>query len=307
MINVDRLNVFLHVADSLSFSIAAQQLHLSQPTVSKHINELEKEINANLFERSPGGVQLTEAGQTLVPLARKMVRDNLDLQNMMGAIDHEVSGHLNIACSTTAGKYILPQLAARFRQRNPGVRISISHCSQENISSKLLGHEADLGVISVEITHAPLECQYFFTDFINLILPASHPWANRTSIEPDELLEVPILMREPTSGTRHVLQAELAKHEIRVENLNILLEVGSAEAIVACVSAGLGAAFVSQLASASARAIGCVVEVPVNGLDLKRKICIGRKSMGPPNRAMDAFWGFIHSPENDDLYKLIEM
>jgi LysR family transcriptional regulator, low CO2-responsive transcriptional regulator len=306
MISIDRLNVFLHVAETLSFSTAAQQLHLSQPTVSKHISELEKELNSGLFERKPNGVQLTEAGQTLLPWAHQLVRDSLMMQNMMGAINQDVSGHLTIACSTTAGKYILPQLAVRFRKRHPGVRISISPCTQENISLKLLAQEADLGVASVEIGQGPLECQYFFTDHIILIVPASHPWAKRSSIEPEELLEEPILMREPTSGNRRVLLTELAKHDIGVDDLNILLEVGNAEAIVLSVSAGLGIAFVSKMSSAYARAWGCVVDVPINGLDLQRKICIGRKSMGPPNRAMDAFWGFIHAPENDDLYKLPE-
>jgi DNA-binding transcriptional LysR family regulator len=306
MISIDRLNVFLHVAETLSFSVAAQQLHLSQPTVSKHISELERELNAGLFERSSSGVQLTEAGKTLLPWARQLVKDSLDLQNMMGAIDRDVSGHLVIACSTTAGKYILPQLAARFRNKNPGVRISILPCSQENIALKLLNQEADLGVASVEIGRGPLECQYFFTDHIILIVPVSHPWAKRSSIEPDELLGEPILLREPTSGTRHVLLAELAKHDIGLDDLNILLEVGNAEAIVLSVAANLGVAFVSKMASAYARAWGCVVDVPVNGMDLQRKICIGRKSLGPPNRAMDAFWSFIQSTENADLYKLPE-
>jgi DNA-binding transcriptional LysR family regulator len=307
MLSIDRLNVFLHVAETLSFSVAAQQLHLSQPTVSKHISELEKELKAGLFERSSSGVQLTEAGKTLLPWARKLVRDSFDLQNMMGAIDEEISGHLNIACSTTAGKYILPQLAARFRYKNPGVQISILPCTQENIALKLLGQEADLGVASVEIGRGALECQYFFTDHIILIVPVSHPWAERSSVEPEELMEEPILLRELTSGTWRVLQAELSKHDIGLKDLNVLLEVGNAEAIVLSVAAGLGIAFVSKMASAYARAWGCVVDIPVNGLELQRRICIGRKTMGPPNRAMEAFWGFIHAPENDDLYKLPEL
>mgnify|MGYP002641097504 CR=1 FL=1 len=307
MINIERLNIFLHVADTLSFSMAAQSLNLSQPTVSKHISKLEQELNIKLFYRHPNNIQLTESGKTLQSWARKQVYDNINLQKMMESIDQEISGHLRIACSTTAGKYILPQLAARFRKNNPGVKISILPCSQGDISLKLKGEEADLGVASVEIGRGLLECQYFFTDHIIMIVPITHPWAKRSSVEPEELLSEPILLREPTSGTRHVLQAELAQHDISLEDLNVLLEVGNAEAIVFAIAAGLGISFVSKMASAYARVWGCVVDVPVTGLELRRKICVGRKIMGTPNRAMEAFWSFIHAPDNADLMKLPEL
>lgn len=307
MINTDRLNIFLQVAETQSFSSAAQRLHISQPTVSKQIKELESELRAELFLRGPSGVQLTDAGKTLIPWARKLVRDSLDLQNMMGSLDQEITGHLKIACSTTAGKYILPQLAARFREKNPGVRISILPCTQENIALKLLTDEADLGVASVEMGQDGLECQHFFTDHIILIVPNTHPWATRQSINPEELLGEPILLREPTSGTRRVLQSELAKYDISLSDLNIFLEVGNAEAIVLAISAGIGISFVSKMATAYARVWGFVVDIPVNGLDLQRRICIGRRTLGPPNRAMEAFWSFIHTPENADLIQLPEL
>lgn len=307
MIRVDRLNLFLHVADTQSISKAAQQLHLSQPAVSKQIKELEKELNAELFLRSSNGVQLTEAGQTLIPWARKLVRDSIDLENMVGSLNQEITGHLKIACSTTAGKYILPQLAARFRERHPGVRISIMPCTQQNIALTLLSEEADLGVASVEMAQGGLECQHFFTDHIILIVPNAHPWVGRSSIEPEELLGEPILLRESTSGTRRVLQSALAKHDIALENLNVLLEIGNAEAIVFTVAAGLAISFISKMASAYCRAWGCAVDIPVNGLNLQRNICIARKTRGSPNRAMEAFWGFIHAPENVDLLKLPEL
>jgi DNA-binding transcriptional LysR family regulator len=306
MMNLGRLNIFLHVAKTLSFSAAAQQLHLSQPTVSKNISRLEKELQAELFYRDSSGVQLTEAGKTLIPWASKLIRDSIDLQNVMGAIDQEITGNLGFACSTTAGKYILPQLAARFREKNPGVRITITPCSQKSIDIKLLGEEADLGIASVEMSQEGLEYQYFFTDHINLLVPITHRWAKRTSVDIDELLGEPFLLREPTSGTRRILQAELAKHDIALEELNILLEVGNAEAIVYSIASGLGISFVSKMSSACARAWGSVVDIPVNGIKLQREIYIGRKTLGYPNRAKEAFWHFIQSAENIDLLQLTE-
>lgn len=307
MKNIEGLNIFLSISETLSFSTTAQQFHISQSTVSKRIKELEQELNVQLFYRQSTGVQLTDAGQTLIPWARKLILDSVNLKNMMGALDQELSGHLRIACSTTAGKYLLPNLAARFRMKNPGVRITIMPCSQENIFLSLLGGDADLGVASKEIGQSELECQYFFTDHISLIIPSSHPWADRKSIDPEELIKEPMLIRESSSGTRRVLQSELAKHDISLENINIFLEVGNAEAIVSAVSAGIGISFVSKMASAYARAWGCVVEIPVNDLDLQRRICIGRKIIGTPNRVMGAFWNFIHTQENADLLQLPEL
>ena len=307
MINIDFLNTFLSVSETGSLSLTAQQLNVSQPTISKRIKELEHELNVELFFRQRNGVILTEAGNTLLPWARKLVLDSIDLKRMMESLDEKISGHLRIACSTTAGKYILPQLAARFRKKHPDVRISILPCSQEDIFHDLLSGEAELGVASKEFGPGELECQYFFTDHISLIVPSSHPWASRKSIEPDELIDEPLLFREESSGTHRVLLSELAKHDINIDDLSIFLEIGNAEAIVLAVSAGIGISFVSKMSSAYARVWGCVVEVPINGFELDRRICIGRKIIGPPNRVMGAFWNFIHTPENDDLIQLPEL
>lgn len=307
MVNIDRLNMFICVAEAQSISRAARRLHLSQPTVSKDIANLEKDLNVQLFHRSAGGVQLTVAGEMLLPWARKLIRDSINIGNLMQSLDQEVTGHLKIACSTTSGKYILPQLAGRFREKNPRATISILPCTQENIALKLLSEEADLGIASVELSMEGLSCQMFFIDHISMIVPASHPWARLPSVNPEDILDVRLLLREPNSGTRRVLMSALAKYDIKLSDLNVFLEVGNAEAIVMAVSAGLGVSFVSKMASAYARVWGCVAEIPVNGLELERRICIARKTLSPSNRAMEAFWSFIHAPENDDLMQMPAM
>lgn len=306
MLNLDKLNVFLYAAENLNFSHTAQQLHVSQPTVSKYISELEHEFNVTLFDRKGGGLQLTNAGKTLVPWTRHLLHQSIELEEMMLSLQGEVIGHLKIACSTTAGKYILPRLAARFRRHHPGVRIAILTCTQEDVALRLLEGEADLGVVSVEVGGARLECQRFFTDHIVLIVPEGHPWAERQAIEPEELLDAPLIMREPTAGTRRALLSALAAYDIGLDDLNVFLELGNAEAIVTAVSHNIGVSFVSKLAAAYALAWGAVVEVPVRGIKLQRQLCMARCCMAQPNRAQEAFWGFIHHPENDDLFALAE-
>jgi DNA-binding transcriptional LysR family regulator len=307
MTDLTKLKSFLHAAENMSFSEAAKYLHLTQPTISHHIKTLERELGIELFNRSGPNLKLTEAGRLLLPRARKLIRQSIEMQEVMASLQQKIVGHLRIACSTTAGKYILPLLAARFSQRYPGIRVSILTCTPEHVVPRLLEEEANLGVVSsYEVCGNGLECQEFFKDSIALIVPVNHPWAFRQSIEPENLLEEPIIIREPTSGTRRVMLTELAKHDIALDDLNIFLELSNAEAIVRTVSAGFGVSFVSTLASACPLEQGYVVEVPVTGLELRRTIYMTRRVLDAPNRPQEVFWSFVHDPANADLLRLAE-
>jgi DNA-binding transcriptional LysR family regulator len=113
-----------------------------------------------------------------------------------------------------------------------------------------------------------------------------------------------MIIREPTSGTRRVMLTELARHDITLDDLNIFLEVGNAEATVRTVAAGFGISFVSTLATACPLERGNVVEVPITELELERKIYMVRCSLEDPSRPQEAFWSFIHDPANTDLLQL---
>jgi DNA-binding transcriptional LysR family regulator len=305
MLDITRLNTFVYAAETLSFSEAGKRMHLAQSTVSHQIKTLEKNLGVTLFERSGSGIKLTEAGRLLLPHARKLIHQSIAVEEMMGAFQQRIVGHLRIACSTTSGKYVLPQLAARFRERNPLISVSIPAYSPESAIRRLIDGEANLAVVSYEVSGEGLEHQEFATDSIVLIVPTGHPWAWRPSIEPEELLEERIVMRSPGSGTRRVLLAELAKHDIGIDDLNVFLELGNAEAIVRTVAEGYGVSFVSRLAADCPLARREVVKVPVNGLDLYRKIYMVRRIIEARNRAQDAFWRFIHDPSNADLLLML--
>ncbi len=307
MIDINRIETFLRAAETLNFSETAKQLHKSQPAVSHHIKTLEQEMGVVLFIRTNTGLQLTDAGRVLLPWARRLLHDMNNVQEMMSSLNNDVVGDLQIACSTTAGKYVLPQLAARFRQRYPGIQVRIPGCASEQVTINLLEGKALLGVISREIDEHDMEAQEFFHDRISLIVPGDHRWVMRASIEPSELLEEPILMREPTSGTRRVVLEELAKHDISLDDLNIFMELGNAEAIVRTVASGYGVGFVSTLAAAYPLERGNVVDIPVDGLVLERTIYMVRKRLGESSRTRDAFWSFVHAPENADLLQLPEV
>jgi DNA-binding transcriptional LysR family regulator len=306
MIDLTKLQAFLYAAESLSFSEAAKQLHLSQPTVSHHIKSLEQELGVELFVRAGSGLKLTDAGRLLMSQASKLVHEANEVEQMMDSLQEKIVGQIRIACSTTTGKYVLPQVAARFHQRHPGVKISILACTQEHVVPRLMQEEADLGVVSYDVCGGEVECQEFFQDHITLIAPADHPWTARQHIEPSELLKTSFIVREPTSGTHKVMLAELGKHGISLEDMDVFLEIGNAEAIVKTVEAGFGVSFVSRFAAAWALDKGTVVEVPVAGFDLRRKLYMVRNKMQIAHRAVEAFWVFVHDPVNIDLLRLAE-
>jgi DNA-binding transcriptional LysR family regulator len=306
MIDNTKLKTFIYAAESLSFSEAAKQLNLSQPSVSYQIKALEKELGVSLFLRAGGHLKLTEAGRLLLPRARQIFHQSNEMEELLASLQDGVVGELRIACSTTAGKYILPQLAARFCQRYPGIRISILRCTSGDVTEHLLENEVNLGVVSYEIQAENIEYQDFFDDVINLIVHKDHPWAMQRVIEPEELVNEPIIIREASSGTRRMMLSQLAKSDIGLDDLNIFMELGSAEAIVRTVATGYAASFVSTLASACPLERGNVVEVQVKGFDMRRKIFMIRKRLEASHRAQEVFWSFVHNPLNVDLLKQAE-
>ena len=165
--------------------------------------------------------------------------------------------------------------------------------------------KGDLAVVSsYDLCGNGFECQEFFKDTITLIVPPGHPWIVRDYIEPADILDEPLLMREPTSGTRRLILTEFAKHDIGLDDLDVFLELGNAEAIARTVEAGFGASFISTLAADYALKLGRVVSIPVADFDLQRTIYMVRRELESPNRAQEAFWNFVHDPSNADLLRL---
>ena len=304
MIDIQKIETFICAAENSSLSEAAKQLHLSQPAVSHQIKLLEHELGVSLFTRSNVGLSMTEAGQILLPWAHNLLHDMDNLEEMMASLQDVVSGELRIGCSASSGKYIVPKMATRFCLLYPKIKLHIQVCKPETIIPGLLEGIIHLGIVSSEVNDSGLESQEFFRDAIDLIVPANHPWAARGCIEPSEIVTEPVFIREETSGTRWVMLAELSKFDISLDDLNIFMEIGSAEGIVEAISTGHGVSFISRLASWRLRELGRIASVQVDGLNMQRITYMVRKRINSPHRLRDVFWGFIHAPENADLLNL---
>ena len=301
MIDLTRLKAFIFAAETLSFSEASKHLHLTQPTISHHIKTLEKNLGVALFERNGNQLILTEAGATLIPWARKLIRQSNEIRELMTAVQDRAIGHLRIICSAASGKYVLPHIAARFRFRFPDVQVSIMPCSNKEVTQRLLNDEAQLALASYELDGQGIESQTLYVDTIRLIVPADHPFANQEIISPSDLLGEKFIMREPESATRRVVLSELAKDDINLDDLDIFMEIGNAEGIVQAVGAGYGISFVSENLGREAEASGKVTLVDVENWALHRRVFLIRRTLQAPQRVTEAFWSFVHDPSNKDL------
>lgn len=304
MVNLHELNVFVEAALTENFSQAARRLYLSQPAVSLHIRNLEKQLGIALFQRNGRNIALSEAGKRLLPMAQDLLRQVKRMQETMWGLQGKIIGELSIACSTTVGKYILPRLVAGFRRQYPEVRVNVHVMSRRAAVEWLLEGRAEIAVVSTHLHHHDLDFQPFLEDRIVLIVPADHLWADGRTVTPEMLLTTPFIMREPSAGTYEVLAKGLTDHGLNVSQLQPVLTLANAEAIEMSVEAGIGAAFVSKLAAARGLALGQIVEAPIAGMNLSHTIYMVQHQRHAATPLRQAFWDFAFDPANEGIRRL---
>jgi len=241
-----QLEVFLAVARERSFSRAAQKIHLSQPTLSEHVRELEKELGRPLFVRRGRVIALTEAGRVFEPRAVRAVAAVEDARRAVVELDGLVRGSLLVGASTTPGIYVLPAIVAAFRQRHPGVEIALRIGNSRVIEERIRANELDLGVVGGHGLMPGERCLAAgLLDELVLVVSPRHAWAGRRDVPPAWLADQPLLLREEGSATRQVTERALQAAGVKV---GPALELDHTEAIKQAVMAGLGAAFISVYA-----------------------------------------------------------
>ncbi len=293
MLDTHQLNVFLVAAESLNFTQAARLLHMSQPSVSQHIQSLEQSFGQPLFIRSGRNINLTDAGAALVPLAREMVKRSIQIEETMKSLEGEVHGHLLVGCSTTPGKYILPQLLADFHRLYPKVKVSCNVSAQGEAFRMLCDGEVHVAMVSEPYMGCrDVEARQFMVDPVVLIAPLNHPWAQQGEIEPEELFDGDFIFREEGSGTEMVVRRALASAYVDVDELKTLLVLGSSEAIALSVQEGIGVGFVSSIV-VTKLVEGRVAPIRVKGLEIEREIFIGSHTRRPSTVAQRSFWDFV--------------
>ncbi len=306
MIELSSLRVFLAAAEENNFSQAAKRLHMSQSAVSQHIQAIEKAYNVSLFVRRGRSIALSEAGEALLPMVRETLRSVRFLEDSLHSINNQVGGELLIACSTSAGKYLMPALLSAFQEKYPAVRPRVKVMTRDSVYERLLSQKIPMGVTSKIFEHREIESHPLFDDRIILIVPANHPWAQYGHATPDDLVGQNIIMREEVSGTCETVMNGLKNFGITPDMLNVTMELGSSDAIEMAVECGVGIAFVSEMVAARGLAFGRVKKVEMEGMDLNRTVYIARYVNHPLNRVQSLFWEFAQTQRdylNTDIWK----
>jgi DNA-binding transcriptional LysR family regulator len=299
MLDTHRLRVFLIAAENLNFSIAAKRLHMTQPSVSQHIQALEQQFGTELFVRSSRRLCLTEAGAVLVPLAEKMVTMSMHAQEVMNNLKGEVHGHLLVGCSTTPGKYILPKLLSKFIYLFPQVQATCQVQSRQETLMQLSQGKVHLALASTHEFDKDCEFSKLYEDKIVLVAPLDHPWAKEGRATLDDLFNARLILREQDSGTYKVVKQGLENFGTRIEELQPVLTLSNAEAIALAVEEGLGVGFVSEVV-VSRLVSERVATIHIDGLSerLRQDIYLGRNMLQPSTIAQKAFWDFVTSATN---------
>lgn len=271
--DIHQLRVFIAVFDNKSFSRASEQLGISQPTVSEHIKNLEHALSCRLFDRLPRNVMPTAEAEAIYPRAIQIIEMAEELKRAATDSEGKVCGSLKLGASTIPGTYILPEMAAAFARRYPGVQFEVVVSDSEEISRMVLEHELLLGVVGAKPKSNMLEHFSFASDRLVLACrPALAP--KGANIKTSDLAGMPFIMREEGSGTRRVMLEYLSDKGIGQDALRTVAVLGSTDAVKQALKAGLGVSVLSRIAIEEELASGALVELKPAGLNMKRDFYI---------------------------------
>jgi DNA-binding transcriptional LysR family regulator len=256
--------VFHAVAKHLSFTKAAEALFMTQPAVTFQIRQLEEHFNTRLFDRAHGRIALTPAGQLALDYAERILGLSTELDTRLKEMSGQVAGPLLIGASTTIAEFLLPQVLGEFKARYPAVVPRLFVANSEAVQGRIVERSLDLGFIEGE-SHLPsLITDVCCDDELQVVCAPSHPLAKLKSVAPKALMEHAYVSREPGSGTREVVDSYLQKAGVAPDALQVVMELGSPEALKGLVATGLGFTIMSRAIAALEVKLGRLVQVPLS-------------------------------------------
>ncbi|HEB95914.1 MAG TPA: LysR family transcriptional regulator [Sedimenticola thiotaurini] len=256
-----RLQVFFTVARLLSFTKAAETLHMTQPAVTFQVRQLEEYFNTRLFDRTHNRINLTEAGSRVYTYAEKIFELYSEMENSVREMTGEVSGSLTIGASTTIAEYMLPSLLGDFKKQYEDINIHLKVSNTEGIVSMVENNTIDLGVVEAPVGNKNLVVEECRPDHLVAIVPPNHPEAGRETLTYEDLIKYPFICREEGSGTREVINDYLNSVSSGPDALKISMELGSPEAVKGAVEAGMGISVVSQATVQKELKLGTLVAI----------------------------------------------
>ena len=241
-----RLQVFYSVARHLSFTKAAEALHMTQPAVTFQVRQLEEQFNTRLFDRTHNRINLTEAGDRVHHYAKQIFELYSRMEGEVRELTGEVSGVVILGASTTIAEYMLPSLLGAFKRKFPDVVIRLRVSNTDGIVTMVEENEIDLGVVEAPVSNKSLVVEICRIDTLVAVLPPEHELAGRASLPVADVLKYPFITREEGSGTREVTFDYLRGAGLEPANLNLVMELGSPESIKGAIEADMGISILSR-------------------------------------------------------------
>lgn len=226
-----RLKVFFTVANRLSFTKATKELFITQPAISKHIQELEEQYKIKLFERNGSKISLTIAGELLLRHTKNIFEIYREIDFDLSAIINQQRGLLRLGASTTISQYIIPPLLARFHQKLQAVKVNLLNGNTEQIENALLNKEIEIGIVEGQSKNQSIKYTEFLKDELVLVCNSNNPLIHKDQHGKEDLIAMQFLIREQGSGTLEVIEHALKSLNLNLSQLNIQMQLGSTESI----------------------------------------------------------------------------
>jgi DNA-binding transcriptional LysR family regulator len=294
--NLRLIRVFLAIAHRKNITQAAADLGVSQPSVSRSVRELERQMRATLLERTPSGVRLTEAGEALLAHARNIAAEARAAEEDLEALAGLTQGTLRVGGSPTIATYLLPPLLHTFHNRYPGVELRLTSAPSRAIARMLAEREIDVALVETPVEDPRLRSSVWAEDHLVVTVAPGHALQGRSPLQPAALAHELLVTREPGSGTYDTVMGALRQLGVVPRRR---LEVDTAEAIIQLVASGLGFAIVSRQAAADAIALGRLVVVDVAGLHITRPLMRLSLVAAGESAAARAFGSFLDTPPRE--------
>jgi len=245
-VTIQQLESLFHLVEEGSFSRAAKKMRLTQPSLSKHIQNMENIVGARVVERRNTGIEVTPEGKILLDCAKRIFRHIGEAEEHISRLKLLDTGTITIAASTIPATYLLPSALSAFRQTHPDIHCFVRTGDSGAVIDTVLEGETELGFVGREVTNRKLVAERLWEDKIILVVPANHPWKGRREVSWDEVAKEPFIMRERGSATRASLEAHVESSvKKRLGQFSIVCELGSSEAVKEAVVAGLGVSILS--------------------------------------------------------------
>lgn len=256
-----RLQVFYTVARLLSFTKAAEELHMTQPAVTFQVRQLEEQFNTRLFDRTHNRISLTAAGSKVYESAEKIFSIYAEMDNAVRELTGDISGVLILGASSTIAEYMLPVLLGDFKAENADVTVRLKVANTDGIVSQVENNAIDLGVVEAPVTNKNLVVEECRTDELVVIVPPGHELENEPVVPLNRIADYPFICREEGSGTREVMLESMNKAGLNPNDLNIGMELASLEAIKGAVEAGMGISIISSATIQKEVKLGTLVAI----------------------------------------------